>query len=637
MDTIDRTTLSFHDFELDVAAYVLRRRGRAVKLERRPMDLLILLVENRQRLVSRAEIVDLLWGKDVFVDVDTGINTAVSKVRQALRDSAEAPRFIETVAGKGYRFIAEVRAAADAREPAPPPPQTETSAPPEPPLTARRRAFSRAAATIVGAVAVAVAAVLASLWLGRGSAVGRVTLAVLPFDDLSAGAERAYLADGLAEETIAALGQIDPDHVRVVGRTSTLAYKQTRKPLAAIGHELGVDYLVESSIRAEGERIRITSKLIRVSDQVDVWSASFDREPTSILAMQRELSEAIAEQIRVRVSPVRLTAVSRRQTADAEAYDLYLHGRTLDNERTPAATKKAIEYYSRATALDPNYALAWAGLALAYTGRAINSDARPGEVAAAARDAAARAVSADPNLAEAQTAAATVKFMIDWDWPGAERAARRAVVLDPHYDVGFRELGHVLSQRGQSADAEAAMRRTREIDPLFAMNDAIWSQVAFQARDYPAALARARQAIVVDPTLWIGYEMAAQAYEQLGDTERALSAADEASRRSDANSKTLSLRGHVLAKAGRIRDARDVLGLLEAASAYRYVPPYAMALVYAGLGERDATFAWLERAFAAHDVHLIYLPVDVKWDAYRADPRFGALLERCGFLQPAAH
>jgi TolB-like protein len=268
-----RETFRFRDFELDVAAYELRRHGRSVRLERQPMDVLILLVERRGLLVSRADIVKRLWSDDVFVDVETGVHTAIRKIRQALQDSPQEPMFVETVSGKGYRFVAPVDVV---------PANRESSVP-----SARR-----------------------------------VTLGVLPFENLGSDPEREYLAAGLTDETSASLAQIDPDRLSVKGRT--LRYKGTTKTAAEIGRELSVEYLVESSIRAEADRLRVTVKLIRVSDQEYVWSHSYERQPSSVLGLQQELSTAIAQQIRLRLAPDRLTGLVRRQTGNAEAYDAFL-------------------------------------------------------------------------------------------------------------------------------------------------------------------------------------------------------------------------------------------------------------------------------------------------------------------------
>jgi len=611
--------LRFGDFELDLTAYELRRRGRVVKLGRQPMDLLILLVERRRQLVSRGEIVDRLWGKDVFVDVETGVNTAISKIRQALRDSAEAPAFVETVPGKGYRFIGIVDPVA---------PQAEAVPPlPPPPATSNTMIYSRAAIAV--AVVVVVAVSIFAFVRIKGDGARPVALAVLPFETLDSDPERAYLAAGLTDETSASLAQIDPARVSVKGRT--LRYKGTTMSAAEIGRELGVDYLVESSIRAEGPRVRVTVALIRIRDQQHVWSQSFERQPTSLLGLQQELSSAIAEQVSLRLSPDRMNGLGLRQTRNAEAYDAWLRGRDQTHRRTAEGNGRAIALYQQALALDADYALAWSDLAVTYAAGPINGDARPGDVAPRARMASERAVQANPQLAEAQLALGYDLWMIEWKWPAAEVALRRAIDLDPSNASTYRVLGHALSQAGRHQDAEAAMRRSRELDPLDALNRAISSQVAFQARDIPAATEHARRAIVLDPSLWIGYVELAQALEGAGEHDLALEALADVERLGSVNSKLLSLRGYILARMGRIDAAREALTLLDAYARDRYVPPYAQALIYAGLGERDAMFKSLELAYAARDVHLIYLPVDMKWDPYRAEPRFADLLARCGF------
>jgi TolB-like protein len=581
-----RETLRFGDFELDVAGYELRGSGRPIRLERQPMDLLIVLVERRGQLVSRDEIVDRLWGKDVFVDVETGVHTAVSKIRRALRDSPEDPAFIETVSGKGYRFIAPVEVIASAPRSVPAEPQ-------------------------------------------------RVNIAVLPFEHLGADPDRTYLADGLTEEIIAWLGQIDPDSLSVVSRTSATLARREATSLGEIARKLGADYLLESSIRAESGRARITAKLIRASDQVQVWSQLYNRELTSMLGLQQELGVAIAEQIQFRLSPQRFEALARREPRVAAAYDEYLRGVTFANQRTPATTVKAIEHYERATTLDREYALAWSALAAAHSASPINSDVAPLEVRSRVRDAARSAVRANPDLAEAHYARGHLNFLLEWDWPAAEAAFRRAIDLDPRYGFAHTGLGHTLSQSGRHSEALAAMRRARELDPQNAMTYALSSQVAFQAREYQAALDHASQAIALDQEFWIGHIMRGQAYEQSGRPELALDALAVAARFSRDNSKAVALSGYVLARAGRADEAREVLTTLDALSRKRYVPPYALALVHAGLGEHDAVFEWLDRAFDVHDVHLIFLTVDPKWDPYRSDPRFEALLMRCDFTGTA--
>jgi TolB-like protein/DNA-binding winged helix-turn-helix (wHTH) protein/Flp pilus assembly protein TadD len=622
-----RETFRFGDLELDVAAYELRRNGRAVRLERHPMDLLLLLVERRNDLVSRADIVERLWGKDVFVDVETGVHTAMRKVRQALRDSPEAPKCVETVPGRGYRFIATVEVVRK-------PPVIVTAAAPaaRSGIDARRRS-----ALLVALLAVIALGGAFVLWNrnGAGASRPRITLAVLPFDNIGNDPERQYLADGLTEETSASLAQIDPEHLIVKGRT--LRYKGTTKTATEIGQELGVDYLLEGSIQAEGGQLRVAAKLVRVRDQEYVWTRSYEHGPSSFLGLQREMSAAIAEQIRLRLSPERLEAVTRRQTRSPDAYDLYLRGLNFSNQRTPATTRQAIDYYVRATRIDPNYALAWSGLAAAYAASPINGDAPPLEAVRRTRDAAEQSVRSDPRLAEAQFSLALVNWQLDWNWPAAEAGFRTAIALAPGYAQAHLQLGHLLSQSGRHSEALRETLRARQLEPLNPMPHALSSQVAFQAGDYPAALDHARQAINLDPEFWIGHIMKGQALLQLGQTDPAMEALTMAARFSNSNSKAISMRGYLLATTGRASEARDVLGALESASRTKYVPPFAMALISAGLGDRDAAFKWLDQAYEARDVHLIFLTVDPKWNSLRSDPRFQAVLERCDFMRTAKH
>ena len=686
-------TFRFRDFELDVGAYALRRNGRPVRIERQPMDLLLLLVERRGQLVLRSEIVDRLWGRNVFVDVETGVHTAIRKVRQALRDSPDAPTFVETVSCKGYRFIATVevsgapRAAHGLSNAEPAGAIASDAAFAGPPLVAASalsvggapieiakapgqtrpaddgEAIASAAAAAVIHPGIGVeppAPPLAAFPVRRGLAFGLValgvlvgiliwvptsrdadprasplTLAVLPFTNLSGDPARAYLGEGLAEDTATSLGQIDPERMEVIAGSSTMRYKGSTKSAGEIGRELAADYIVESSIRVEDHRLRVTATLVRVHDQVQVWSQSYDREPTSVLSLQRELSAAIAEQIRLRLSPGRLEWLTRGQTQSPDAYDLYLRGRNFENQRTPATNRRAIEYYTRATELDSDYALAWSSIARVLASSLLNSDASPSEVLPRAREAAARAAGIGPATAETQFALAYLKWCCEWEWPAAEASLRLALTLDPRASQVHLVLGHLLSQMGRHGEAMLSTRRARELDPLSARMPALSSQVAFQAGDYSAALEHARQAIVLDPEFWIGHMMRGQALEQLSEHESALEALTTAARFSGQNSKPLSLRGYILAKLGRTDEARGMLRTLESVST-NYVPPYAMALINAGLGERESAYTWLERAYDARDVHLIYLTVDPKWDSYRPDPRFEALIVRCGFRRTAS-
>jgi len=567
----------FGDFRVDSARRILFRDADRVPLTPKVFDTLVLLVANHGQVLEKKELMNAIW-PDTAVE-ENNLNQNVSTLRRIFGETRGENRYIATVPGKGYCFTAEVR--------------TARFATPEESLTHFR-------------------------------------IGVLPFENLGAGPDRDYLADGFTEETIATIGQIDPDHFSVIGRTSVMVYKRTTKTLAEIGRELDASYLIESSLRAEGDRLRITSKLIRVRDQLQIWSASYDSEPSSLLTFQRELGTAIAEQVRLRLSPARLSALANRQTQNPEAYDLYLRGRFYWNQFTALTTRRAIEYFSHATRIDPNYALAWSGLADAFSSSPVTGDADPLIMLPRARDAANNAVRSDPELAEAQASLGFFQFWLGWDWPVAEAAFRKAIAADPNYAFAHRMLGIVLSHLCRHEEAAASIRRARELDPLSSMNRALSSQIAFAARDLPNAIHFAREAIVLDPEFWIGHFQLAQAYVHLQQDDQAMESLNQANRFSAGNSKALSLRGYLLARTGSTREAMEVLQTLDAVSRERFVPPYAQALIYLGLGDTGSALDSLNRASEAHDVHLAFLTVDAKWDSLRTEPRFISVLERLG-------
>jgi TolB-like protein len=572
-----RFTYEFANFRLMPGEKQLVCNDKVVKLQPKVFDTLQMLVENRGRLVDKDDFLKKLW-PDTYVEEAT-LAHCVSELRKTLRKESGGSELIETVAKRGYRLLAPVRVEeVDAR---------------------------------------------------RESEPGSV-LAVLPFENLGPEMDREYLADGLTEEVIAALGQVDPVRLSVIGRTSVMRYKRTTMPLVEIGDELKATFLLESSLRSEGGRVRVTSKLVRASDQVQIWSATYDSEPESVLAFQRELSTTIAQQIRLRLAPERLDALARRQAHNPEAYDAYLQGRYYWNLFTPATTRRAIEHYMRATQLDPHYALAWSGLADVFASSPIHADARPRDVWEKARRAAEHAIAAEPALAETQTSWGFVKFWLEWDWKEAEAAYRRAIAIDPNYSLVYRVFGILLAHAGnREEEAREAMERARALDPLQAMHHALSAQVAFLGRDYRAALGFARHAGVVMSDFWIANLQIAQAYEGLSEYGLALEALNRGGMGSE-NSKVIALRGYLLAKMGRIEEAREVVRALETLTKTGYMPACAMAQVNTGLGDIDEAFRWLERAIEEHDVHLTSLPADAKWDALRSDRRFADVLQRCG-------
>jgi TolB-like protein/DNA-binding winged helix-turn-helix (wHTH) protein/Flp pilus assembly protein TadD len=619
-------TYRFNGFVLDTGAHELRSNGQRIRVERRPFRLLVLLVSRAGLLVTREEIVRELWPPRVVIDFDTGLNTLVRKLRQALGDSPDTPSFIETVPGVGYRFIAPLDQTAG-QAPATAPEGSATLPLPDAPPTLWRR---NAVAIVLVFLAIAGLAVGSRLILSRPPP--QLSIAVLPFENLTGNEELNYLAAGLAEDTSASLAQLNLDQLRMMGRASALSVAGTGKPLAQIGRELGVDFVVASSLRSEGSRIRVTARLLRVADNVEIWTASFDRELTSTLGLERELSIAITEQVRLRLSPDVRAAIENRQTRNPMAYDLYLRGRHAWSQLSPAGNRQALEFYQEAIARDPGYALAWAGIAHVLSTAPITGEVEPALVATAAREAVDHALEFGEELAEVQIAHGYFHYLLDWNWRQAETAFRKAVTLDPNSAIAHLMLGHVLSQLGEHAEARLMARRARELDPFFSHTFALSATIAFQAHDFASAVEFGRQAVAINPEGWVGHLNLGQAQAELGQYTEALQSFDHAARYSSDNFKSLGFRAYVLARMGRESEARAVIAVLEAQSRERYVPPYVIALIHAGLDEREATFEWLERAYHARDVHLVFLAVDPRWDDLRDDPRFESLLRRCGFI-----
>jgi len=611
----------FGDFELDIDAQQLRRRGQAVQLERRPLHLLVLLVSNGGRMVSRDDIIAALWPANVIIDFDSGINTLVRKVRSALADSPERPQYIETVSGRGYRFIAPLEPAERGKAPG----SAESLRPP-----ARGVPWFRARAVAAWALLLLSASGAIYYWQSGFTGPAHTRIAVLPFENLTGDDKLGYLAAGLAEETSTSLAQIDLPNLSVIGVISARALASSTVSLTEIGHELGVDFFVLSSLRLDQSHIRVTSRLIRAANGEQVWSASFDRALTNVLGLQRELSIAIAEQIRQRLSPEVAAAIDRRQTRNPAAYELYLKGRYEWTRFQPGFISRALEYYRQAVAEDPGYALAWAGIAHALITSTVTVEANRDSVLPASLDALQRAMEFGPDLAETQLALGSFHLFLDQDTRAAEAAARRAVSLDPNSAMSYMFLGMVLSRRGMYIEARAMLRRARELDPLFPLMFANSAHVALEAGEPEEARELATQAIAINPEFWVGYLHLGSALLALGEYDAAVEAYATAEKLSGNNStRATSSRAFALAKLGRKDEARDVLEQLIARSTERYVPLYNIAVVYAALDEADAAFDWLERSLSANDLICLSLDNDPRLDGLHEDLRFESLMDVC--------
>ena len=598
----------FGEFELDLDAQQLRLCGEAVHLERRPFDLLVLLVTAQGQVVARDDIIAKLWPTNVIIDFDSGINTLVRKARRALGDSPEKPTFIETVAGRGYRFIGPLEEAVAATAPA-------------------RRSVPLLI-TAVFAAAVVIAAILT--WWPEDPLPEHTRIAVLPLENLTGDAELDFMAAGIAEETSIALANIDLPDLSVIGVVSARALAESDVSLPEFGRELGVDFFVVSSLRLDAPRIRVTSRLLRASDSKQIWSAAFDRELTNALGLQRELSVAIAEQIRQRLSPEVAAAIDRRQTQNPAAYELYLKARYEWTQFQPGSNAKALGFYELAVAEDPRYGLAWAGMARDLASSVVTVEADREAILPAARDALQRALEFGPNLAETQLALGSFHFFIDRNEVPAEAAARKAVALDPNSAMNHMFLGVVLSSAKKHVEARAMLRRARELDPLFPLTFANSAIVSLNAGEPEEAIEYATQAIAINPEFWVGYLHLGNAHRALGNYDEAIQAYERAEKLSgNGTARAASLRALLLVKLGHEDEAREILANLIARSADQFVSPYSFVIIYAGLGETDAAFEWLDRAITAGTISCVRLDNDARLDSLRSDARFASQAGRC--------
>jgi TolB-like protein/DNA-binding winged helix-turn-helix (wHTH) protein/Flp pilus assembly protein TadD len=618
---MDRVIRFGEDFELDADAYELRRAGLTVRLERIPMEILLLFAERRGQLVTREQIVERVWGKDRYLDVDNSINGAIRKIRQVLSDNPEQPRFILTVTGRGYRFIAPVRPSPGAADAVADDTTTGSTRP--------------AAATYVwlaslGLLAIGFVAAAFIMFRSRSPAPeGRVMVAVLPFDNLTGDRGQEYFSDGLTEEMITQLGSRDPGHLGVIARTSVMHYKGDRAPMEQIVRELGVQYVLEGGVRREANQIRISAQLIRAADQTQLWSRQYDRKTADLLTLQGEIAQAIANEIQSSLG--RPTAAGSDSTPSRPAfaaYDLYLRGMYAFNKRTVPELENAVRYFEGATVADPQYARAYAALADAYALLAGYSNRPPQSLYPKALAAAQRALVLDSSLAEAHTAFALIVQNNELDWQTAEREFRRAIALNPNYATAHHWYAEHLMWRGRFDEALQESERARQLDPLSLIIAADNGFILYCARQYDRAIEKWRSVLAIDPDFPRAHLIEA-AYIEKGMVAEARADFDHLRTKPPAPVYWGVVTG-LEAASGDTTAAHAALRHLLQAMQREPVAAVYVAGAYVGLGDRDQSIAWLERAYAEHPSEIISLKVEPAWDPLRDDPRFQRLLERMG-------
>ncbi len=603
-------------------------------------------------MVTREELRKRLWSDDTFVDFDHSLNTAIRRLREALSDSSENPRFIETLPRHGYRFIAPVEEVAAPEQDT----QLGVTTSPAPELQNPVEESFHASPTLPARVVqqpkgkhitlprTLVLAGLLTLFLLalfaltlRQMRSDRVTslppnqiksLVVLPFENLSGDKDQQYFTDGMTDELIANLAKIRS--LRVISRTSAMGYKGTHKTLSEIARDLNVDAVVEGTVLRSGNRVRITAELVQVATDRHLWADTYESPLGDILTLQSQVASAIVNEIRIKLTLEEQQLLASSRFVSAESYEDYLKGRYYWNKRSEEGLTKAIEYFQLATQKDPHSALAFAGLADCYSiiGSAIVGSVPSREVAPKARAAALRALDLDKSLAEAQTSLATVQFNYDWNWAGAASGFQRSIELNPGYATAYQRYSLYLMAMGRTQESLAQMNRARDLDPLsISMNFSLGWRL-YMARQYDQAMNQLRNTLEMDPNFALPRMVLGQAYEQKGLYQQAIVELQRAASISHDSPPMLGSLGHALGVAGNKTEADKILDQLLGQSKKQYVSPFYISIVYAGLHENEKAMDWLEKAYEDRSNAIIFLKVDPDFDGLRSNPRFQILLRR---------
>jgi TolB-like protein/DNA-binding winged helix-turn-helix (wHTH) protein/predicted Zn-dependent protease len=629
----------FGVFEVDVSASEVRKQGARIKLQDKPFQLLILLLEHAGRTTTREELRRGLWPADTFVNFDANLKTTVNKLRHVLGDSAESPIFIETIPRQGYRFLPPVvrlesRSVPTEQERSPIAPMpANTSAMHSEPRKSSRWWQRQALLTAVAGIAV----VLLSIYVFRSRPapvltpeLHRVVLLVLPFDDLSGDSAQEYFSDGLTDEMITLLGRQYPRGLAVVARTSAMRYRRTQEPLAQIARELGgVEYVLEGSVRRSGGHVSINAQLFRAQDQTSLWAESYEREVADILAIQHDVAGRIASSLVLELAPDRTRRAAH--IPDSRVYDAYLMGLYEANKRSEPSLRKSMEYFHTAIRGDPAYAAPYAGLANSYLLSAGWLTLSPEDAYPKAKAAALRALQLDENLAEAHTTLAEEEHEYEWKWEEAEQEFRQAIALDPNSAVAHKSYGEFLMHGGRGMESITEMERARDLDPLSLIVKTLTGFAYANARQYDRAIEEYDKVIQLDPRFAPAHYFLGGALARKGRYDEAIAHLQAAKDLSGGASLMSAGLARAYALAGRRDRALAELRELYQRAHHRYVSPYGFAQVYAALGDNAATLQMLHRAASEHAFELMFLRVDRSFDSLRVAPEFQDLVQQIGF------
>jgi TolB-like protein/DNA-binding winged helix-turn-helix (wHTH) protein/Tfp pilus assembly protein PilF len=629
--------LRFGVFELDLRAGELRKHGLQVRLQEQPFQVLAMLLEHSGELVTREELQKKLWAADTFVDFDHGLNKAISKIREALSDSAESPRFVETVARRGYRFLADVKVVdpVSIRNG-----ELTTQLHPRAEVRDRPGSADRLATLnhflpsltwkALVLVALLVAASLAVWKVHSRNTTSSVirSLAVLPLESLSSDASQDYFADGMTDELISDLGKISA--LRVISRTSVMGYKHTRKPLPQIARELDVDAVVEGTVLRSGDQVRITAQLIEASADKHLWSQSYEGELRDTLALQNQVASAIADQIRINVNPQEQAALKTVKVVNPQAYESFLKGRYFWNKRTADGLKVALAYFNQAIEEDPNYAQAYSGLADTYAllGDWQYAVMTPKQALPKAKAAATKALELDGALGEAHNSLAFCLDGFDWDFNSAGKEFQRAIELNPGYATAHHWYAWHLSLLGRYDEAIAEMKKAENLDPLSLIINADLAELLVLAHSYDESIRQSRKTIEMDPNFALAHNQLAQAYLQKHMNDEAIAELQKAAQLSRGSSTVLANLARAYAASGKRSEAIKLLDDLKKRSNPIYSHGSEIAVVYAALGDTDQAMNWLQKSYEERFNPGVLLRPG--FDPLRSDPRFEDLVHRIG-------
>jgi TolB-like protein/tetratricopeptide (TPR) repeat protein len=566
-----RQLVKFGPFEADFSAGELRKNGIRLRLPGQPFQVLAALLENPGRVVSREELRHKVWSADTFIDFDKGLNTAVNKIREALRDTAETPRYVETVPRRGYRFIGSINAVAE-------------------PSSGRIR-----------------------------------SVAVLPLENLSGDPEQEYFADGLTEFLITSLAKISA--LRVISRTTAMHYKKARRPLPEIARELQVDGIVEGTVLRSGDRVRISAQLIDARTDGHIWAGSYERDLRDILTLQSEVARAIAGEIQITLTPREQLQLGSKRPVHPDAYEAYLKGRHHRNMRRAGHLKKAIDYFQHAIRVEPTYAAAYAGVADCAGIEGFWSFVGPAEGCGKAKTAALKALEIE-ETAEARASLGWAILHYDWDVSAAEKQFQRAIEENALYATAHHWYGHVLASEGRFEEAFTEVRHAVQLEPPSLIINTSHAGVSWLGRRWDQAIELTQKILDLDPNFEAGRFALARSYDAKSMHESAIVHAQEALKLSRGNWYFMADLAHAYASAGKKEEATQALGQLEEIGRHSYVDPCLIAHVYVALGEVERAWGCLERAFEERSAWMAYLAIDPWFDPLRADARFEGILGR---------